>query len=143
MEFGTDGQTVVVKLSQGEDLLPSLIRILEEEGVASGVVLAGIGALRDFELGWFDPQTRAYVRNGYGPSYELLSLQGTVTLGAEPPVHVHAALGDGENRVVGGHLFGARVAVLAEIAIHRLEGLRLDRRVNPATGLRELTIRRP
>lgn len=141
MEFGTDGPWLVVKLQQGEPLLPSLEAALRQEGVTSGVVVAGIGALRDVELGWFDPAARTYVRHVYEGSRELVSLQGTVTLEADPSIHVHASLADEANRAVAGHVFRGQVAVLAEIAVLGLRGLRLHREVNPATGLNELTVR--
>lgn len=140
MEVGREGDLVVVKLSRGEDLLPTLAEALRGEGVSSGVVLTGIGALEEVELGWFDVEERAYVRNVYAGSRELLSLQGSVTLEAELPLHLHAALGDEAQRVVGGHVFRARVAVLAEVAVRALDTLPLTRRRNPATGLLELTV---
>lgn len=142
METGRDGPWLVLKLDRGAEVLLDLVRALREEEMAAGVVTAGIGAFRDFELGWFDPEAHAYERTRYEGSHELLSLQGTVSLGADPPVHLHASLADRGNRVVGGHLFEARVAVLAEIAVRAFPGLVMDRAVNPATGLGELTIRR-
>ncbi|MFQ5838705.1 MAG: PPC domain-containing DNA-binding protein [Thermoplasmata archaeon] len=143
MEIGVDHGRIVLKLQRDEDFLPSLVKALEESRVSSGLVLGGIGALKEFELGWFDPESRTYVRSGYEPSHELLSLQGTVTPGSEPPIHVHCSLSNEKCGVVGGHLFRGKVSVLAEVAIQGLEGIRLDREVNPRTGLRELTIRGP
>ncbi len=140
MEVGRDGDHVVVKLARGEDLLPTLEEALRGEGVASGVVLAGIGALQDVELGWFDPGEKSYVKRVHAGSRELLSLQGTVTLDADLPLHLHCALADAEQRVVGGHLFRGRVAVLAEVAVRALDALALTRRKNPETGLLELTM---
>ncbi len=139
MEVGAEGGRIVIKLEQEEDFLPSLEAVLRENNVNSGVVLGGIGALKDFELGWFDPDKREYVKTHHGSSHELLSLQGTVTLGADPPLHVHASLGDERQAVVGGHLFRATVAVLAEVTVQVLEDLHLTRELNPKTGLKELT----
>lgn len=140
MKTGIDDGKVVLKLEQGEDFLSTLVKGLEGLGVTSGVVLGGIGALKHFELGWFDPDTREYVRRQYEGSYELLSLQGTVTLESQPQVHVHASVANEKHEVVGGHLFAGTVAVLAEVSVLRLEGLRLTREMNPRTELRELTI---
>ncbi len=142
MKAGMDGATVVVKLDRGEDFLPTLVEGLGEVGATSGIILGGIGALAEFELGWFDPEAREYIRNRYAASHELVSLQGTVTLESEPQIHLHASLADESNAVVGGHLFEARVAVLAEVSVARLEGVRLTREFNPRTELKELTIHR-
>ncbi|MDX1535121.1 MAG: PPC domain-containing DNA-binding protein [Thermoplasmata archaeon] len=143
MHVGQDGRWVVVKLQRGEEVLPSLQRALQDRGVSSGLVLSGIGALEDVELGWFNPEKGAYVRKRFGGSHELLSLQGSVTLGADPPVHVHATMSGPSYEALGGHLFEGRVSVLAEIGIQHLKGLPMTRAKNPATGLNELTMEPP
>lgn len=143
MQVGVDRGWIVVKLQRDEEVLPSLVKAMEEWGVPSGLVVSGIGALKEFELGWFDPETRRYERRSFESSHELLSLQGTVTLEAEPPIHVHCSLSNERHELVGGHLFSGKVSVLAEVALQALEEVRLTRELNPETGLKELTIRRP
>ena len=140
MQIGQDGGWLVVKLQRGEDVLPSLEGALEDRGVTSGLVLSGIGALERLELGWFDTDEGTYVRRRFEESHELLSLQGSVTLGADPPLHLHATVAGPSYEAVGGHLFAGRVSVLAEIGIHHLSGLRMTRKKNPATGLNELAM---
>ncbi len=140
MQTGQDGRWVVVKLQRGEDILPSLESALEDRGMTSGLVLSGIGALERLELGWFDTEGGVYVRKRFEGSHELLSLQGSVTLEAEPSLHLHATVAGPSYAAVGGHLFEGRVSVLAEIGIHHLRGLRMTRKKNPATGLNELAM---
>jgi predicted DNA-binding protein with PD1-like motif len=141
MEVGVEKGWIVVKLEKDEELIPSLVQVMKERGASSGVVGAGIGAHKEFELGWFDPLERSYSRRRYETSHEILSLQGTVTLDSDPPIHVHCSLSDEEHRVVGGHVFEGKVSVLAEVAMLALEEVSLTRKTNPETGLRELTIR--
>ncbi|MFQ5919895.1 MAG: PPC domain-containing DNA-binding protein [Thermoplasmata archaeon] len=143
MQTGQDGRWLVVKLQRGEEVLPSLEGALEARGVTSGLVLSGIGALDGLELGWFDPEAGSYVRRRFEGSHELLSLQGSVTLEADPRVHLHATVAGRNHEAIGGHLFEGRVSVLAEIGIQHLQGLRLTRRENPATGLNELAVEAP
>jgi predicted DNA-binding protein with PD1-like motif len=131
---------LVVKLQRGEEVLPSLQEALAEHGIVSGLVVNGIGALENVELGWFDPRAGQYVRRHFEGSRELLSLQGSVTLKDDPPLHLHASLGSPDYHAVGGHLFEGSVSVLAEIGIQHLEGLHMTRRRNPATGLNELSL---
>ena len=140
MQTAQDGRWLVVKLERGEEVLPSLEHALEERGITSGLVLSGIGALEGLELGWFDPEGEGYVRRRFEGSHELLALQGSVTLRADPPLHLHATVAGSDYAAVGGHLFDGRVSVLAEIGIQHLEGLRMTRRKNPTTGLNELTV---
>lgn len=140
MKTGQDGRWLVVKLQRGEEVLPSLEEALQDHGVTSGLVLSGIGALDRLELGWFDPEEGTYHHKRFEESHELLSLQGSVTLEADPRVHLHATVAGRNHQAIGGHLFEGRVSVLAEIGIQRLQGLRLTREKNPATGLNELTM---
>src|SRR5439155_14340501 len=56
VESRRERDTVLVKLSDGEDLLPSLEAAAREHDVESGTVLWGIGMLRDFEIGFFGPK---------------------------------------------------------------------------------------
>ncbi|MEE9592863.1 MAG: PPC domain-containing DNA-binding protein [Thermoplasmata archaeon] len=140
MQTGADGRWLVVKLQRGEAVLPSLQKALADRGIITGLVLSGIGALESVELGWFDPQAGQYVRRHFEGSHELLSLQGSITLEADPPLHVHASLAGPDYGAVGGHLFDGSVSVLAEIGIQHLEGLPMTRSKNPVTGLNELTL---
>ncbi|MFQ5987010.1 MAG: PPC domain-containing DNA-binding protein [Thermoplasmata archaeon] len=132
-----------MKLQRGEEVLPSLQEALRGRGITSGLVLSGIGALEGLELGWFDPEKGAYVRKRFEGSHELLSLQGSVTLEAEPPLHVHASVAGPDYAAVGGHLFAGSVSILAEISVQHLEGLRMTRKENPDTGLNELSVDSP
>lgn len=140
MRVGVDGRWVVVKLDRGEPVLSSLQEALAKRGLDSGFVVSGIGALEGVELGWFDPKEGLYIRRRFEGSHELLSLEGSVSLAAEPPLHLHATVAGSDYRAVGGHLFDGRVAVLAEIGIRHFEGLRLTRERNPASGQNELIL---
>ena len=102
----------------------------------TGVVAWGIGMLRDFELGFFGPH--GYEKTTFSDRHELLALHGSIALGSEPRFHLHVALGRPDHVAIGGHLFGAKTAVVNEIHMTRFEGIRFGRRLNETTGLREL-----
>jgi predicted DNA-binding protein with PD1-like motif len=135
---------VVIRLHEGEDFLPTLLDALSRVDLRSGVILTGLGMLKDFELGWFDHATRGYRKRTFAQPHELVALSGTV---AEADVdgerrvvpHVHAALAGPDLSLVGGHLWKATVTVLNEISIKRT-GTAMVRRHNPATGLMELDL---
>jgi predicted DNA-binding protein with PD1-like motif len=138
MKSGKDKSLIVAKLEDGEDLLGSLGAIVEEYDIRSGLVLTGIGMLRNFVLGYFDGD--AYLKKEFRDPCELVSLQGSITTEGETVIHLHASLADEDNNVVGGHVFQAEVCTLNEIVLRKLNDLSLGRKENPRTGLRELEI---
>ncbi len=141
MRTSIEGELVLAKLDDGEDLFPSILGIAERHGITSGMVLWGIGMLRDVELGYFNGAT--YERATYDEPQELLALHGSIAADPEVPLHLHVALAGRDHGVVGGHLFRARVAVLNEIAIRSFRTIRLGRALNPRSGLRELALEPP
>ncbi len=142
MEVVESKGVVVVRLHDGEDFVPTLVQALERVNLHHGVVVTGVGMLRDFELGYFDRPAKTYRKRTFEVPHELLSLNGTVAL-AEPDAkvmpHLHASLAGPDHAVVGGHLFKATACVLNEVSILRM-GKAMQRRLNPDTGLMELTL---
>ncbi len=138
MKSGEDKSLIVVKLDDGEDLFESLSIIIEKYEIESGIVLTGIGMLRNFVLGYFDGQV--YQKKEFKDAWELVSLQGSITTEKETVIHLHASLAEESNNVVGGHLFQAEVCTLNEIVLRKLNDLTLIRKENPITGLKELNI---
>ena len=67
--------------------------------------------------------------------YELISMNGNITLrNGVPYVHVHAAIGNSQFQVFGGHLFEAKVAVTVEVFITPL-GVMPERFLSSHLGL--------
>lgn len=139
MDSRRERDLIMVKLSDGEDLFPSLEAAAREHGLDSGAVLWGIGMVRDFEIGFFG--RRGYEKTFVSEPHELLGLHGSVAMRADPTIHLHATVGRPDHAAVGGHLFRAKAAVVNEIQLVRFNEIRFDRDLNPATGLRELVFR--
>ncbi len=136
MKSAMEGSLVVVKLDDGEDLLAMLRMAAQHYRIESGLVHWGIGAVREFEIGYFDGHE--YHRRVFAPPHELIALHGTITTEAEIAMHLHMAAGGPGHQVVGGHLFKATVSTLGEVCLSRLDDIRLTRVLNPKSGLREL-----
>jgi predicted DNA-binding protein with PD1-like motif len=136
METRQDGNTILLKLSEGEDLVPSLEAAAQKHDVESGAVLWGIGMIQDFEIGFFGPN--GYEKTAFADRHELLALHGSIAMRGDPKLHLHVAAGRRDHSVIGGHLFRAKTAVVNEIQIARFDAIRLNRRFNEKTGLREL-----
>jgi uncharacterized protein len=131
-----EGHTVLMKLSDGEDLFPSIEAAARQHRFEDGTVLWGIGMIRDFEIGFFGPE--GYQKTVFSDRCELLGLHGSISLRADPKIHLHVTVGRPDHRAVGGHLFRATTAVVNEIQLQGFDGIRLNRRFNEKTGLREL-----
>jgi predicted DNA-binding protein with PD1-like motif len=141
MESSADGDAVIAKLEDGDDLVRSIGALATKHRIANGMVMWGIGMLRDFEIGYFNG--KEYERTTYAEPMELLALHGSYAVKADPRLHVHVAAAGRDHHVVGGHLFRATVAVLNEICMRRLRAAKLTRVLNPRSGLKELVVGAP
>ena len=119
MKYFVRGATYVIRLDEGDKVVESLKSLCERDNIGAGV-LNGLGAVSEAELGWFDPEARAYRTTHITEPCEIVSLHGNVTrLDGQPFLHCHIALGDREFRVRGGHLREAIVSATAEIVLTR------------------------
>jgi uncharacterized protein len=106
-----------VRLDKGEEVMSTLIAFIAEKQIPAGTV-AGIGALTEVELGYFNRDQAVYQRRRFNGIYELISLTGNIGyVDGKPMVHAHCLLGDADYQVTGGHLFEGMVAVTGEIYI--------------------------
>ncbi len=123
------GCELMVRFRDGEALPDGLIDL----GVESGVIVNGVGMLRDIELGYWDGKN--YVTEKISEPVELLSLQGNIgKKDGETIVHAHVTVAKKGGAAYGGHILRATVHNTAEIFICKLEKIRLVRRMEE-TGL--------
>lgn len=139
MQSAEEERFIVAKLSKGENLFTALKDIIAKHDIVSGLVISGIGMLKNVELGYYSGEEHEPKR--FERPRELLALHGSITTGEETIIHLHCALSDEKYEVVGGHLIDAEVAVVAELVIAKLSKIELGRELNPATGLKELSVR--
>lgn len=112
------GRTVI-RFDVGEELPDALAEWCSREKIRSAAVVAGIGMLRDIEIGRYDG--KEYHRKAVADSSEILSLQGNVSMKeGEPFVHLHVTLADEELHARGGHLFSGTVSMTIELVLLEL-----------------------
>jgi uncharacterized protein len=134
MKIQKQDNSYVVILEIGEELISSLTGFANQEQVTAASISA-IGALRDFELGYYYPDRKEYGRKKFEEIAELISCTGNIAIRQEVPfIHAHAVLGRNDFTVVGGHLFEGIVAVTAEIIVFPLAD-RMERSYDERTGL--------
>ena len=134
MEYKRMHDILVVRLDPGEEILGALAAVASREAVAFGSV-QGIGAVRELEVGLFDPESKAFRGNRFTGYRELTSLEGTITRrDGEPYLHLHVTAADEHAAVVGGHLVRAVVSATAELVICTAPDA-VGRRFDPGIGL--------
>ena len=134
MEIKKQGKNYFLVLGIGEELLSCLSDFAKQEGIASASLQA-IGALKDFELGYYYLDRKEYGRKEFDEIAELITCSGNIAIRKEEPfVHIHAVLGRADYTVIGGHLFKGVVAVTAEIVVLPLPN-RMERDYDERTGL--------
>lgn len=138
MESSEENNRIVAKLDHGQNLFSALGKVMMKHGAESAVILSGIGMLNDFEIGYYDGGK--YITKQFGEPMELLSMHGSIAASEESSIHIHVSLANEEHKVMGGHLMKAKVCVLNEIVLLKLEGIKLGRRLNEKSGLYELSV---
>jgi predicted DNA-binding protein with PD1-like motif len=138
MEYHDDGNVIMIRLHQNEDLLSSLSAVCKECKVGTGVFVSGIGMLKQAELSFYVKQGK-YATVLFPEPLELVSLTGNVVFQeGEHQFHLHAILAKETKEAVAGHLSGGKVNVTNEITILRTN-VPARRKLDDATGLMALT----
>lgn len=139
MKYASFSNEFIVRVERGEEVVGTLTRFVREMGIEAGVI-SGIGAVREITLGFFDPDTKEYINEQFEESYEVASLNGSVSLfEGETILHLHATLADGNHNAKAGHLFSATVSATLEAHITKLPGV-LRRAKDDYTGLNLLDL---
>ena len=134
MEYRRFGDTLVLRIDKGEEIIQSLRLAAEKEQVRLAVVEA-LGAVDDFTVGVFDTVEKQYHANHFSGAYEIVSLTGTVTTqDGKFYAHLHMSAGDREGKVFGGHLNSATVSATCEMVVRALDG-EVERQFDEKVGL--------
>jgi len=104
--YGTKHYVLV--LTDGDEVMTALANFMRREKV-QGAAFHGIGAVRESEIAWFDPERQKYKAITVREQVEVLALNGDTALDSQqnPTVHAHAVLGTENARTFGGHLLHA------------------------------------
>ena len=134
MEYRKFGDTYIVRMDPGEEILTQLKVFAEQEGVKLASVTA-LGAVKDFTVGVFDTGAKVYKSNRFQGVYEIVSLVGTInTMDDAFYCHLHMCAADQEGHAFGGHLNEAVISATCELVVTCLPG-RTDRVFSDEVGL--------
>jgi hypothetical protein len=99
----------------GQEIMKRLLAFARKHDLVAGHLT---GAVSGAGIGYFDPETNAYLRHREDGQAELLSLTGNLALNDnEPFFHVHVALRRRDGSARGGHLFQATVRPTVELVL--------------------------
>ena len=125
---------IFIRLFPGEEINKGIIETCEKHDIKSGVVLSGIGQLKDVKLGYFKKKGD-YLPQIFKKPTELISLTGNICRQEGRYIlHNHTALGTEEKKLIGGHLIEGIVNITAEIVLLK-SGIDIARKQDEQTGL--------
>ena len=129
-------KTVAKRLTDGQDLLLEIQKLLADNDITAGVILSAVGSLKtskirvpiiDGEVKYISPQ-----------NLEIDNLHGTVSVNG---CHLHISVSDITGAVMGGHLKeGCIVRTTCELVVGVLEDTVFKREPDPETGFDELVV---
>lgn len=136
MEYKRFGNTVVVRMDKGEEIVEQVKQVALKENIKLAQVSA-LGATNDFEVGLLDTQKMQYLPNHFTGDHEIVSLTGTInTMNGEYYSHLHMSAAGKDGSVVGGHLKRAMISVTCEMVITLIDGV-VDREFVAELGLNQ------
>ena len=137
MEYNVFEDTIVVRLDKGDEIVKSLMEVAAKEKLTLASV-SGIGATDDFKVGVFDLERSDYEHFSFVGNHEIVALVGNLTTkDGAPYIHLHITCAGDGGKIVGGHLFEAKISLTAEIFIRKAAG-RADRLRDETLGINKI-----
>lgn len=137
MHARRSGDTWFVHFEQGLQLHDAYRGWAREHGVGAAVITAGIGMVKDPELGFYDGQR--YHKTRLTGAFELVTTQGNIALlDGQPFTHLHVSVAGLDHVARAGHLFEGEVHIAHEGSVQVLQGVTLRRERDAATQLASL-----
>lgn len=134
MEYRRFGQSIVVRMDKGEEILDQLKKVCGKEKVKLAKVQA-LGAISECSVGLFNTAEKKYYSNEFREPMEIVSLTGTITtMDGDYYAHIHMSAATADGKVYGGHLNRAVISATCEMVIDVIDGT-VDRAFSPEVGL--------
>lgn len=133
-------RTFAIVLSTGDEVTACLQEAIATHKIEAAQFSA-IGAFAKAALGYFDWESKDYIRNDINEQVEVASLIGDVALGpnGKPALHIHCVLGRRDGTPIAGHLLKAEIRPTLEIVLTDTPS-HLRKRLDPESGLALLSL---
>ena len=133
MKYNKDGQTFLLVLDKGEDIVEVLTQFAMEQEMKFGSV-SGIGACDNVTLNFYNLDTQKYEAREVNEALELTSLLGNIShIDDKPFAHLHGTFGTRDFQTLSGHLTKSCIDY-GEIVI-QMTNLDVNRTHDEETGL--------
>jgi predicted DNA-binding protein with PD1-like motif len=124
----------LLRMEPGEEVVHTLETFAARNSIEAAEVRA-IGAVTDFELGYYIIPEKKYIRKKFDVYAELISCLGNLAIReGKNFVHLHVTAGLQDYSVVGGHLFSGIVSATVEAFVAPFPGP-VERIYDERTGL--------
>ena len=134
MEYRKFGDTYVVRIDRGEEIIASLTELCRKEDIRLAQVDA-LGAIDHAIVSVYDVPTKTFFRKEFNEAMEISNLCGTVSRkDGEVYIHLHATLCDTALVAHGGHANELRVSATCEMVVREIPG-EVGRRMDENIGL--------
>jgi len=135
MEYRRFGDSVVLRIQKGEEILETIKEVCAREQIALAEV-SGIGAVNDVTLGVFNSEKFECESQRFTGDMEIASCTGSVTqMNGEIYLHLHMVVGNVTKSIVhAGHLNQARISLTGEFTLRVIDG-QVGREYSPEVGL--------
>ena len=134
MKYMKSGNTYMVRIDLGEEIIESLKQLCANEQIRLGRVEA-IGAADHAVIGVYDLAKKEYYPETIDEFTEITSLNGNITsMDGKPYIHLHATLADQNHVIHGGHVLEMRVGATCEMFISVPDG-EVNRQKNETLGI--------
>jgi predicted DNA-binding protein with PD1-like motif len=139
-QVGQLGRVIIARGFDGEDVYQEIERIAAKEGIRSGAVFL-VGGLRTGKVvvGPKDPSDISDpIFREFDDAREIAGVGTLFCDGDAPKLHLHGAMGRGDDVIAGCPRGGATVFCLLEVVILEIEGVTAARAMDPELGIKVL-----
>lgn len=134
MEYQRFGNTYIVRIDKGEELLSKISELCINEDIKVGSI-TGLGATDRVTIGLFDMGKKVYHKTELVGPMEITSLVGNIsTKDGKNYLHCHINVCNEKMNVLGGHLNECWISATGEIVVTKIDGV-VEREVDPSVGL--------
>jgi Predicted DNA-binding protein with PD1-like DNA-binding motif len=126
----------VRRLKPKEELFAAIDKLVQEEQIKGGIIMALVGSLTEAHLRFAGQNEETVLR---GP-FEIVSATGIAAMSGS---HIHIAISDGQGTTFGGHLMpGSLVYTTVELAVYDVSAqYTFGRELCGESGYEELTVK--
>ncbi|MFP4054757.1 MAG: PPC domain-containing DNA-binding protein [Phycisphaerae bacterium] len=141
---GRVGRVIVARGFDGEDLYEGIESIAVKENITAAAVVL-VGGLRKGKVVVGPKNPTGPIEPNFREFDDAREIAGVGTIFADadtkhPTLHLHAAIGRGEETIAGCPRGGASVFCVLEVILFELEGVGAERAMDPELGLKLLSL---